>query len=119
MMARAEERTSRMDVTLHRRLAVCGLAGTLALLAALVMLLPRAASAAPPDPVTFPPLELGEEYCGFPVLYEVSGKTKVINLPSGDTLFKNLGGRVTLTNLDTGEQVSSIAPRPIRLTESE
>ena len=108
-----------MDVTLHRRLVVCGLAGTLALLVALVVLLPGAASAAPPDPVTFPPLELGEEYCGFPVLYEVTGKTKVINLPSGDTLFKNPGGRVTLTNLDTGEQVTYVATGSIRLTESE
>ena len=108
-----------MDATLNRRLVVCGLAGTLALLVALVVLLPKTASAAPPDPVTFPPLELGEEYCGFPVLYEVSGKTKVINLPSGDTLFKNPGGRVTLTNLDTGEQVTYVATGTIRLTESE
>lgn len=108
-----------MDATLNRRLAVCGLAGTLALLVALVVVLPRAAPAAPPEPVTFPPLELGEEYCGFPVLYEVSGKTKVTNLPSGDTLFKNPGGRVTLTNLDTGEQVTYVATGTIRLTESE
>ena len=66
-----------------------------------------------------PPLELGEEYCGFPVLYEVSGKTKVIELPSGDTLFKNPGSRVTLTNLETGKQVTYVATGTIRLTESE
>ena len=53
------------------------------------------------------------------MLYEVSGKTKVIELPSGDTLFKNPGSRVTLTNLETGKQVTYVATGTIRLTESE
>lgn len=112
-----EERTRRMNITSHRTLRACVLAGALALAVALVAT--KAASAEPPEPVTFPPLELGEEYCGFPVLYEVSGKTKVVNLPSGDTLFKNPGGRVALTNLDTGEQATYVATGTIRLTESE
>jgi len=53
------------------------------------------------------------------VLYEVSGKTKVIELPNGDTLFKNPGSRVTLTNLETGKQVTYVATGTMRLTESE
>ena len=98
-----------MNITSQRTPMVCVLAGALALIVALLVLVPKAASAAPPEPVTFPPLELGEEYCGFPVLYEVSGKTKVIELPSGDTL----------TNLETGKQVTYVATGTIRLTESE
>ena len=108
-----------MNITSQRTPMVCVLAGALALIVALLVLVPKAASAAPPEPVTFPPLPLGEEYCGFPVLYEVSGKTKVIELPSGDTLFKNPGSRVTLTNLETGKQVTYVATGTIRLTESE
>ncbi|CAA9525496.1 MAG: hypothetical protein AVDCRST_MAG05-3929 [uncultured Rubrobacteraceae bacterium] len=107
-----------MNITLHRALVVCVLAGALALAVALLVL-PKAASAAPPEPVDFPPETLGPEYCGFPVLYEVSGKTKVIDLPNGDTLFKNPGGRVTLTNLETDEQVSYVVAGTGRLTELE
>ncbi len=110
--------TRRMNITSHRTLMVCVLAGALALAVALVAT--EGASAEPPQPVTFPPLELGKEYCGFPVLYEVSGKTKVIDLPNGDTLFKNPGGRVTLTNLDEPtNQLTYVSTGTIRLTESE
>ena len=107
-----------MNITLHRALMVCVLAGALALIVALLVLVPKAASAEPPEPIDFPPEEL-VGYCDFPVLYEVSGKTKVIELPSGDTLFKNPGSRVTLTNLETGKQVTYVATGTIRLTESE
>jgi hypothetical protein len=106
-----------MNITLHRTLMVCVLAGALALTVALLVL-PKAASAAPPEPVNFTET-LGPEYCGFPVLYEVSGKNKAIELPNGDVLFKNPGGRVTLTNLETGEQVTYVATGSARLTELE
>jgi hypothetical protein len=106
-----------MNVTLHRTLMVCVLAGALALTVALLVL-PKAASAAPPEPVNFTET-LGPEYCGFPVLYEVSGKNKAIELPNGDVLFKNPGVRVTLTNLETGEQVTYVATGSARLTELE
>ena len=108
-----------MNITSQRTPTVCVLAGALALIVALLVLVPKAASAASPEPVNFPPETLGPEYCGFPVLYEVSGKTKVIELPNGDTLFKNPGSRVTLTNLETGKQVTYVATGTIRLTESE
>ena len=107
-----------MYITSHHTLMACVLAGAFALVVALAAT--KTASAEPPEPVTFPPSELGEEYCGFPVLYEVSGKTKVIDLPGGDTLFKNPGGRVTLTNLDEpAKQVTYVATGTIRLTKSE
>ena len=107
-----------MKITLQRTtLLVCVLAGALALTVALLVL-PKAASAAPPEPVNFTET-LGPEYCGFPVLYEVSGKTKVINLPNGDTLFKNPGVRVTLTNLETGEQVTYVVAGTARVRELE
>jgi hypothetical protein len=107
-----------MNVTLPRTLMVCVLAGALALAVALLVL-PKAASAAPPEPVNFEPRTLGPEYCGFPVLYEVSGKTKAIELPNGDVLFKNPGVRVTLTNLETGKQVTYVVSGSTRLTELE
>jgi hypothetical protein len=53
------------------------------------------------------------------VLYEVSGKTKAIELPNGDVLFKNPGVRVTLTNLETGKQVTYVVTGSTRLTELE
>lgn len=106
-----------MNITLHRTLMVCVLAGALALAVALVAL-PKAASAAPPEPVNFTET-LGPEYCGFEVLYEVSGKNKAIELPNGDVLFKNPGLRVTLTNLETGQQVTYVATGTTRLTELE
>src|SRR5215203_4305963 len=106
-----------MNSTLQRTtLLVCVLTGVLAL--ALALVASRDASAAPPEPVNFPPDTL-TGYCEFPVLYEVSGKTKVIDLPNGDVLFKNPGVRVTLTNLETGKQLTYVSTGTIRLTELE
>ena len=62
---------------------------------------------------------LGPKYCGFPVRYEASGKTNVIDLPNGDTLYKNPGTRVTLTNEETGKQVTYVSTGTIRATELE
>ena len=109
-----------MNITLQRTtLLVCVMAGALALSVALLVVLPKAASAAPPEPINFPPEILGPEYCGFPVLYDVSGKTKVIDLPNGDVLFKYPGVRVTLTNLETGKQLTYVVTGSTRLTELE
>jgi hypothetical protein len=107
-----------MNITSQRTPMVCVLAGALALIVALLVLVPKAASAEPPEPIDFPPEEL-VGYCDFPVLYEVSGKTKAIELPNGDVLFKNPGVRVTLTNLETGKQVTYVVSGSTRLTELE
>jgi hypothetical protein len=83
-----------MDMLLHRRMLVL-LAGV-ALALAVVLVLPRASSAAPPGPVDVTTTLPG---CGFPVEAEVSGKSKVIDLPSGQTLITSPNLRITLTNV--------------------
>ena len=108
-----------MNITAQRTPMVCVLVGALALIVALLVLVPKAASAEPPEPIDFPPEEL-VGYCDFPVLYEVSGKTKAIELPNGGVLFKNPGVRVTLTNLDDPtNKVTYVSTGTIRLTELE
>jgi hypothetical protein len=69
----------------------------LALAAAFV--LPRNSSAAPPEPVDTTPF-LVEGICDFPLQAELSGKSKVKELPGGRTLITSPGLRVTLTNLE-------------------
>jgi hypothetical protein len=71
-----------------------------------------------PQPVNFTET-LGPEYCGFPVLSEVSGKMNVIDLPNGDTLFKYPGLRGTLKNEENGKQVTLVSTSTIRVTELE
>ena len=87
-----------MDMLLHRRMLV--LVAGVALALAVVLVLPRASSAAPPDPVdnTF----VDEGFCDFPVLREETGHVKFTELPGGDFLVR---GQVatTLTNLDNPE----------------
>ena len=71
------------------------------------------------EPVNFTET-LGPKYCDFPVLYEASGKTKVIDLPNGDVLFKNPASRVTFTNLaEPTHRLSYVATGTVRLTELE
>jgi hypothetical protein len=83
-----------MDMLLHRRMLV--LVAGVALALAVVLVLPRASSAAPPEPVDVTTTLPG---CDFPVLAEVSGKSKVMELPSGQTLITSPNLRITLTNL--------------------
>ena len=83
-----------MDMLLHRRMLV--LVAGVALALAVVLVLPRASSAAPPGPVDVTTTLPG---CDFPVEAEVSGKSKVINLPSGQTLITSPNLRITLTNV--------------------
>ena len=83
-----------MDMLLHRRMLV--LVAGVALALAVVLVLPRASSAAPPGPVDVTTTLPG---CDFPVEAEVSGKSKVIDLPSGQTLITSPNLRITLTNL--------------------
>jgi hypothetical protein len=71
-----------------------------------------------PEPVDFTET-LSTEFCPFPVRYEASGKTKTIELPNGDRLFKNDGTRVTLTNLENGKQETFVVTGTIRATELE
>ncbi len=77
----------------------------LALLAVAVVASPKAASAAPPDPVddTF----RIKNVCDFPVRFEVSGKAKFIELPDGRAIAISPGLRVTLTNLE--ERTNSVS----------
>jgi hypothetical protein len=82
----------------HRGLAAFALAMALAVaLAVAVVALPNAASAAPPEPVDVTATLPG---CDFPVFAEVSGKSKVNELPSGQTLSTSPQLRITLTNLE-------------------
>ena len=83
-----------MDMLLHRRMLV--LVAGVALALAVVLGLPRASSAAPPEPVDVTTTLPG---CDFPVEAEVSGKSKVIDLPSGQTLITSPNLRITLTNV--------------------
>jgi hypothetical protein len=77
------------------------------------------ASAAPPEPIPFP-TDTVRGVCDFPVLVESTGRSKVIELPNGDTLFQNPGLRVTLTNLeDPTHQVTYRDSGPVRVTELE
>ncbi len=62
---------------------------------------------------------LGPEYCGFPVLSEVSGKTKATELPNGDRLYQNPNLRVTLTNKESGKQETHVSTGTIRATDLE
>jgi hypothetical protein len=85
-----------MDLLLHRRMLVL-LAGVALALAVVWVLLPRASSAAPPEPVDVTTELPG---CDFPVGAEVSGKSKEMVLPSGQTLITSPNLRITLTNHD-------------------
>jgi hypothetical protein len=71
-----------------------------------------------PQPVDLT-FTLGPEYCGFPVLFEVSGKTKATELPNGDRLYQNPTLRVTLTNKETGKQETHGSTGTIRATDLE
>ena len=87
-----------MDTTLPGRLVVLVLGVTLALAVAVAVVLPRDASAAPPEPVddTF----VIEGVCDFPVLANFTGKVKFIDLPGARAITTSPGLRVTLTNLE-------------------
>ena len=83
-----------MDMLLHRRMLV--LVAGVALALAVVLVLPRTSSAAPPEPVDVTTTLPG---CDFPVQADVSGKSKEIVLPSGQTLITSPNLRITLTNV--------------------
>jgi hypothetical protein len=87
-----------MDNTiLHgRRLVVFTLAVALAL--AVVVVLPKASSAAPPEPVD-DSFTVGD-VCDSPVLLEAAGKAKGIELSGGRFLDISPGLRVSLTNTE-------------------
>ena len=100
------------NAILHRRrLVVLALAVALAL--AVVVVLPKASSAQPPERNENAPVPIDDfsfeapGFCDFPVLVELTGKTKTIELPDGSLLYTSPGLRITLTNLEeTDNQVS-------------
>jgi hypothetical protein len=103
---------------LQGRLVVWVLAAALALAVAVVV--PRATSAAPPEPVDETPFVL-EGFCDFPVQVEETGKTKEILLPDESLLLTAPGARIVLTNLLTepDKQVSLVNTGTLRLRELE
>ncbi len=104
-----------MDTTLHRRLVLCVLAVALAALA-VVLVLPKDASAARPQPVDA--TETLRGFCDFPVLLETSGKAKFIDLPGARSISTSPGLRVTLTNLEEPtNQVSYVITGSFHETE--
>ena len=106
-----------MDTTLPGRLVVLVLGVTFALAVAVAVVLPRDASAAPPEPVDETPFPV-EGICDFPLQAELSGKTKVKELPGGRTLSTSPGLRVTLTNLlEPTNQVTYVITGSFLLTE--
>ena len=106
-----------MDTTLPGRLVVLVLGVTFALAVAVAVVLPRDASAAPPEPVDETPFTV-EGICDFPLQAELSGKTKVKELPGGRTLSTSPGLRVTLTNLEEPtNQVTYVITGSFLLTE--
>ncbi len=61
----------------------------------------------PPEPIDETPQELDPGVvCEFGVLLEQTGKTKEIDLPGDRTITIFPGTRATLTNLETGKQVT-------------
>jgi hypothetical protein len=104
-----------MDMLLHRRMLV--LVAGVALALAVVLVLPRASSAAPPEPVDVTTTLPG---CDFPVLAEVSGKSKVMELPSGQTLITSPNLRITLTNeVEQTNQVTYVITGTFLTTEQD
>jgi hypothetical protein len=85
-----------MSMLLHRRVVVFVLAVVIGV--AVVFVLPKATSAAPPEPFEVSFIEA--ELCDFPVLFEGSGKVKLIELPDGRIIDVAPGFRTTLTNLE-------------------
>ena len=106
-----------MGILLHRRMLVLVVGTALALAVAFV--LPKASSAAPPEPVDETPFVL-EGFCDFPVQVEQTGKTKVILLPDESLLLTAPGARIVLTNLtEPDKQVSLVNTGTLRLRELE
>jgi hypothetical protein len=66
--------------------------------------MPIAIEAAPVRPTDVDDTFTVEGFCAFSILFEVSGKTKVIELPGGRILITSPGLTVTLTNLENENQ---------------
>jgi hypothetical protein len=83
---------------------------------ALAVAAPMAVAAAPPKPNPNAPvpvegsqvLEPGAVFgrCDFPILYELSGKAKLLTLPGGRFITTAPDQTATLTNLATGKKVT-------------
>ncbi len=108
----------RMDIDLQRRMLVLVLSVALAVVVALV--LPKAASAAPPDAVNSSVITTFGS-CDFPVIIDISGKAKAIELPGGHTtILTSPGARATLTNFEEqANQVSYLITGVYHQTEGD
>ena len=104
-----------MDITLQRRMQVLVL--SVALTVVLALMLPKAASAAPPDAVNSSVITTFGS-CDFPVIIDISGKAKTVELPGGRAIVTSPGTRATLTNLDEpANQVSYLITGAYHQTE--
>jgi hypothetical protein len=74
----------------------------LVLAVVVAVVLPRSASAAPPEPVVINETYEAGEFCDFPVQETVRGQGKVHELPGGELLV-TANGVNTYTNLDNPE----------------
>jgi hypothetical protein len=100
-------------VVLRRRLSVL----VAMVVLTLMLVATRDVSAEPPQPVDVTATLPG---CDFPVLAEVSGKSKVQELPGGRTLSTSPGLRITLTNQeDTSNQVTYVITGSFLIRELE
>ena len=102
-------------MVLRRRLWVLLAAATMA---ALMLVAAKDVSAAPPVPVDTTPFTLPEGFaCDYPLQAELSGKSKLKDLPGGRTLSISPGLRVPLTNLEEPtNQASYVVPGPFLFT---
>ena len=94
------------NAILHRRRQVV-MALAVALALAVVVVLPKDSSAEPPEqnenaPVFFEDDIVYTGYCDFPVRFESSGHSKLIELPGGDFLLTG-AGVTTVTNVNNPE----------------
>jgi hypothetical protein len=104
-----------MNTALHRRMLMLVLGAALTL--GVAFLLPRATSAAPPEP--YEESYTVTDECDFPVLVEISGKSKTKEMPGGnETRTGTPGARATFTNLDDpANQVTLGISGTVRVTE--
>jgi hypothetical protein len=103
--------------TVMKRAIVIALSVILALVVAAPTVLAQGNGGAPGDVMppsfdwpakdpTAPPTDFASVGCTFPLHFELTGKAKTIELPDGGFIFTSPGLDVTVTNADTGEEVT-------------
>ena len=94
-----------------KRAIVLALSVILALVVAAPTVLARSDNATAPEPVSADFIVMPGDpggSCDFPIRLEVSGKGKTITLPNGSRIITSPGLFVTVTNLDTPENQTTL-----------